>query len=153
MAEDHWFFEQRTSSWTLHSISSSGRLPAGGRLRVLKSRFGKRLQMVSAHLPECLRTQSQAGSSTGGRTKRLPGWRRYHRDHTVMPAWADRCVVCSSDQFLENDPLSRAPSPSSSRPTPSLVAFLPMWPSIGSLWPPSCSMLESRVVGKAWICG
>ena len=29
--EDHWFFEQRTSSWTLHSISSSGRLPADGR--------------------------------------------------------------------------------------------------------------------------
>ena len=45
----------------------------------------------------------------------------------------------------------RAPSPSSP-PTPclslSLSTLLPMWPSIGFLWPPSCSMLESRVVGK-----
>ena len=44
-------------------------------LRVSKSRPGKRLQMASAHHPESLRTQSQAGSSTGGSTKRLPGWR------------------------------------------------------------------------------
>ena len=42
---------------------------------------------------------------------------------------------------------------SSSPPTPSLITFLPMWPSTESLWPPSGSMFESRVVGKAWICG
>ena len=38
-------------------------------------------------------------------------------------------------------------------PSPALVPFVQMWPSLGFLWPPSCSVFESRCVGTARICG
>ena len=91
---------------------------------------------------------------------------RHFRDHTIMPTLAENekslmrsqsgpfAGVALSVNFLTRiDPSLfrvlllrriRLPLPLSLRVC---------WPSTGSLWLLSCNMLESRVVGKAWICG
>ena len=91
---------------------------------------------------------------------------RHHRKHNLMVRLAPhekalvrsqsgRDVFGGSFELLDPHrpclvpcaPLATSPSPAPSRFTP-----VPMWPSIGFLWPPSCGVFQSWRVGQARLC-